>query len=165
MIESGSPPPFPTPVPPTAARVSYWNRDLRCLFANEAYRDWFGRSAEEMNGISIPSLLGLSYDRVSPQIQAVLAGEKRVFDARASRGDGLVREGIVTFTPDVIGGSVGGFFMHVTDLLQLRHREEVLLQTIREVVQVLEKTKDSFRSKELGALRVRLEQVLNPKNS
>jgi PAS domain S-box-containing protein len=39
-------------------QVAYVNRDLRFEFANKAYREWFGRSAEEMKGIHLRDLLG-----------------------------------------------------------------------------------------------------------
>ena len=38
--------------------VGYWTSDLRSIFANREYLDWFGKSAEEMNGIRIQDLLG-----------------------------------------------------------------------------------------------------------
>ena len=45
-------------------------------------------------------------------------------------------------------------------LCRLCKKEEYYLNTIRDTVQVLEKTKRSFKSKELAGLRIRLEAIL-----
>lgn len=34
-----------------SAMVAYWDSELRCLFSNEAYREWFGKSPAEMLGM------------------------------------------------------------------------------------------------------------------
>ena len=70
-----------------------------------------------------------------------------------------MRESIATYTPDVVGGVVRGFSVHVADVTRLRRREAALAESIRESIIVLEKTKRSFRSKELGVLRERLAQM------
>jgi hypothetical protein len=97
-----------------------------------------------------------------PHVRAVLAGERQVFERRIQLPDGRVRTGIVTYTPDIVGGTVRGFSVHVADVTSLLEREAALAQTIREVIEILEKTKSSFRSKELGILRQRLSDVLRP---
>ncbi len=38
--------------------VGYWNSDLRCSFANKAYQEWFGKSREQMSGITIREMMG-----------------------------------------------------------------------------------------------------------
>lgn len=40
------------------AMVGYWDRELRCRFANQAYLAWFGRRADEVIGQPIAEVLG-----------------------------------------------------------------------------------------------------------
>ena len=73
--------------------------------------------------------------------------------------NGETRESLATYTPIVVDGVVTGFTAHVADVTMFRKREAVLDQTIQEAIMVIEKTKRSFHSKELGALRERLMQI------
>lgn len=143
------------------AKVSYWDTALRCRFANEAYLEWYGRSPAQMAGIPMRELYGPAYESVRPHVEAALAGRKQVFERPILLPNGTRRDGIVTFMPDLAGTAVSGFTVHVADITALRQREASLAETIREVIQILEKTRDSFRSRELGQLRQRLNDVLN----
>lgn len=169
-------PSAPTPRPDAAAislrvvnhisaKISYWDTDLRCVFANEAYREWFGKSPAQISGQTMREVIGALYEQNLPHIEGALAGRKQVFERRIPLPNGTVRDGIVTYTPDIVEGMVRGFSVHVADVTALRERERILARNIREVIQILEKTKDSFRSKELGLLRQKLEQVLNSPTS
>ncbi len=33
--------------------LSYWTPELRCIFANKNYLNWFGRTAQQMQGITL----------------------------------------------------------------------------------------------------------------
>ena len=57
------------------AMLAYWGADERCRFANAAYYEWFGRSPEEMIGISLAEFLGPVYRHNVPYIRRALAGE------------------------------------------------------------------------------------------
>ena len=140
--------------------VAYWDSGQRCIFSNNAYREWFGKTPEEMVGMSMQDLLGPNlYAKNLPFILKVLAGEQQVFERQIKLPNGDVRDSIATYTPDVVDGRVLGFSAHVADVTRLRQREAVLEQTLREAIGVLKKTKGSFRSKELGQLRERLVQL------
>ncbi len=42
-----------------SAMIAYWDKDLICRYANDAYLFWFGKSKEEMiNKMHIKQLLG-----------------------------------------------------------------------------------------------------------
>ena len=115
------------------AMVAYWNCDQRCVFANHAYREWFGRPPEEMVDLPIKELLGPSlYEKNLAYILGALGGEKQVFERRITLPDGCVRAGIATYIPDVMDGKVRGFWAHVADVTILREREAALRQTIEE---------------------------------
>ncbi len=115
-----------------AAMVAYWDADQRCVFSNEAYREWFGRSPEQMRGMTMRELLGPLYELNRPHILAALQGEKQVFERRIPLPDGSVRDSIATYTPDLVGGVVRGFSVHVADVTALRAREAALERALRE---------------------------------
>lgn len=143
-----------------SAMVAYWDTDQRCVFSNDAYRQWFGKAPERMVGMTMKDLLGPLYEKNLPYIRGALAGEQQVFERRIHLPNGETRDSVATYTPDVRHGVVQGFSVHVADVTRLRQREAALAATIREAIQTLEATKGSFRSKNLGVLRQRLGQVL-----
>ena len=60
--------------------IGYWERDLRCRYANNAYREWFGKSPEEIVGITFQDLTGERLFALNePHIHRVLAGEPQRF--------------------------------------------------------------------------------------
>jgi len=144
-----------------SALTAYWDANERCLFANDAYRHWFGREPGEMIGMSLRDLLGPLYQKNLPYIRGALAGKPQVFERQIPLPGGGYRDSIATYTPDIVDGVVRGFAAHVADVSGLRQREAALAAAIRESIRALEGTKDSFRSKQLGILRQRLLHVLD----
>jgi PAS domain S-box-containing protein len=115
-----------------SAMVAYWNADQRCVFSNDAYREWFGKSPEQMRGMTMKELLGPLYELNLPFILGALNGEKQVFERRIPLPGGGARESIATYTPDLVDGVVRGFSVHVADVTPLREREAALERAIRE---------------------------------
>ncbi|MDE3245625.1 MAG: PAS domain-containing protein [Acidobacteriota bacterium] len=114
------------------AMVAYWDKNQRCLFSNDAYREWFGKSPEQMLGMSLKDLLGPLYEKNLPYILEALRGEKQIFERRIPLPGGGFRDSIATYTPDIIGGEVQGFSAHVADVTILRARETELQRVISE---------------------------------
>jgi PAS domain S-box-containing protein len=144
-----------------SALVAYWDADQRCVFANAAYLHWFGRTAEQMIGAQMSEVLGPVYEKNLPYIRGALAGQPQIFERLIPLPGGGSRDSIASYTPDVVDGVVRGFSVHVADVTSLRQREATLVTAIRETIAELEATKNSFRSKQLGVLRQRLQLVLD----
>ena len=117
--------------------VAYWDNRQRCVFSNNAYREWFGRSPDEMIGMSMKELLGPLYEKNLPYILKALQGEKQVFERQIPLPSGGVRESIATYTPDLKDGVVLGFTAHVADVTVLREREAALALAIQQRDQAL----------------------------
>ncbi len=99
------------------AMVAYWNADERCTFSNRAYQSWFGKTPEEMAGISMQELLGPAlYELNLPHIQGAQRGEMQVFERRLTHTSGVTQRFLATYTPDPAGGPVRGFSVHATEL-------------------------------------------------
>jgi PAS domain S-box-containing protein len=106
-----------------SAMIAYWNSDQICLFANKAYLSWFGKSQEEMLGISIKQLLGPLYEKNLSHILEALKGRTQTFERSISLPNGLVRHSLATYTPDIENGIVKGFTAHVADVTEMKFLE------------------------------------------
>ncbi|WP_395737946.1 PAS domain-containing protein [Prosthecobacter sp.] len=115
-----------------SAMVAYWDAGQRCCLSNEAYREWFGRSPEEMVGMHMRDLLGPLYELNLPYILGALRGELQQFERHIPLPQGGAKDSIATYTPDIEEGRVHGFWAHVADVTPLRLREAALRRAITE---------------------------------
>ncbi len=104
------------------AMIGYWNRELRCEFANEAYREWFGLAPEQIIGLTMPELLGESMFRLSETYaQRALAGQAQRFERPMPKSDGSISITEARYVPDIDeAGDVRGFYAMVTDVTAMR---------------------------------------------
>ena len=108
--------------------VGYWDKDLRCQFANRHYMEWFGFSSEQMLGKTIQELLGpdlLAANEV--YIRGALAGEKQRFERVIRKPSGELGYTDAQYIPHVVQGEVSGFAVLVSDITERRQAEEKVL--------------------------------------
>ena len=86
------------------AMVAYWDANEVCVFANNAYRDWFGKTKAEVIGHALQELLGPLYPLNAPYIKGALEGREQVFERDIPTPAGAVRQSLATYTPHVIDG-------------------------------------------------------------
>ena len=99
---------------PTA--ITYWDRDLKCVYANEACRDWLRLDPEILVGCELGGVLDvLELQAHFALVDAALQGEPRTvvqaFHEGAARRDGLVQ-----YVPDGRGHQVRGFLLQIGPL-------------------------------------------------
>ena len=124
--------------------LAYWDRDLRCRFANRAYERWFGVDPDSLVGTSLRDLLGPQLFTLNePHIRAALNGEEQVFERVVPGADGARRHSLATYVPDLVDGEVMGFIAHVTDVSHMKQTEAALRAeaSLREIA--LAKLRDS----------------------
>lgn len=110
--------------------VGYWSAELRCGFANQGYRHWFGHNPEDMLGLPLQALLGAElFERNQLQIEAVLAGHNQRFERTLSAPDGERGDFLVQYISDWQGGRVQGFFALLIDITSVRERQESVLSS------------------------------------
>ncbi|MDM0048695.1 PAS domain S-box protein [Variovorax sp. J22R115] len=108
--------------------VAYWTTEMRCSFANSAYRRWLGRAPEEMLGITQVELLGPELFRENePYIRAALAGnDQRVMRTR-TLADGSTMHYWLHYIPDFDEyGVVQGFISVAVDVTDMRRAQDQL---------------------------------------
>lgn len=107
--------------------LAYWDRELRCRFANRAYEKWFGVDPDRLIGTSIRDLLGPDlFAQNEPHMRAALAGQHQVFERIVPGPGGVERHSLAEYIPDVVDGVVRGFLVQVTEVTQLKVTQAAL---------------------------------------
>ena len=128
--------------------VSFWDPDLRCRFANEAYRGWFEVGPEQMPGLTMQELLGAERFLIYEEpVRAALRGERRNLEQEFHRADGVVSRILASFVPQVADGVVHGFLVVVTDITALTRAEQQLEQLNQELALRAEQAEAATRAK------------------
>jgi PAS domain S-box-containing protein len=105
----------------------YWDRDLHVRFANDAYARWFGTTPDQLVGRHARDVLGEErYAANLPRMDNVLAGRSEVFEIEARSPAGITLPALAHYVPNVVDGTVPGFFVLVTDVSQLKLAEQRL---------------------------------------
>jgi len=113
--------------------LAYWDRDMRCRFANHAYERWFGVNPDQLVGTSIRDLLGPELFALNePYIRGALRGEEQVFERVVPGPGGVRRHSLATYVPDIVDGEVLGFMAHVTEVTKLKETEAALRAEVTE---------------------------------
>ena len=108
--------------------VAYWDTQLVCRFANKPYLEWFGKTAQEMMGLSMASVLGdRLFQQSLPFADNALAGNYQQFELAINRPDGATRHTLADYIPDQDEtGNVKGFFALVTNITHLREADTAI---------------------------------------
>lgn len=123
------------------AKIGYWDKDLRCNFANSSYLGWFGKTQDEMKNISLIDLLGEDlFLNHEPYIKAVLRGEYPQFERTLTKPDGSTLYNFVHYIPDLDQDDIIGFFVLAADITELKHAQMLLEARVQERTQELDQT-------------------------
>jgi PAS domain S-box-containing protein len=126
----------------------YWDRDLRCRFANIAYAHWFGLSPEQMVGRHARQVFGAErYEQLLGLATEVLNGVAHRVELQARSPTGKVMPALAQYMPDRRDGAVHGFFVLVTDIGQLKQAEERLKQLNAELIEARDRAEAATRAK------------------
>ena len=107
--------------------LAYWDSQLMCRFANQAYERWFGVCREKLLGTSIRDLLGPElFAKNEPYIRGALAGKRQIFERIVPGPGGVQRNSLAEYIPHIVDGVVHGFMVQVTELTELKQIQEAL---------------------------------------
>lgn len=111
----------------TPSMLAYWDSQLLCRYANRAYERWFGVSHDKLLGTSLQDLLGPElFAKNEPHVRGALAGTRQVFERVVPGPDGIRRNALAEYIPDIVEGNVRGFMVLVTELNDLKRIQEAL---------------------------------------
>ncbi|HEU5296050.1 MAG TPA: PAS domain-containing protein, partial [Burkholderiaceae bacterium] len=126
----------------------YWDRDLRCRFANIDYANWFDLTPQQMLGQHASKVLSQDrFDANLPLVMDVLAGNPHVMELNARSPSGRMLPALAHYTPDMRNGTVHGFFVLVTDISHIRRTEERLKQLNAELTEARDRAEAATRAK------------------
>jgi len=107
--------------------LAYWDTELRCRFANQAYERWFGVDPDALLGRSLRELLGPELFALNePYIASALAGQAQVFERLVPGPDGVERASLAHYLPDIQDARVRGFVVQVTEVTAIKAVEAAL---------------------------------------
>ena len=140
------------------AMIGYWDRDLRCEFANHAYLEWFGLSPQKVIGLHMIELMGEDLFRLNePYARMALSGHEQRFERELLKADGTIGYTDARYIPDRDGpGSIRGFFVLVSDITELHQA----YARVRELAQRLESAREDERKRVSRMLHERIAQDL-----
>jgi two-component system, cell cycle sensor histidine kinase and response regulator CckA len=122
------------------ALISYVDAEGRYQFNNRGYHDWFGHTPEELRGKHLREVLGeVAFERVRPQMEAVLSGTRVQFEGDIPYQDGGTRHIHADYVPDIrANGAVAGFYALVTDISDRKLAEAALREREQELTSMFQ---------------------------
>ena len=110
-------------------QIAYVTSDMHYKFANKAYREWFGKSAEDMRGIHLRDLLGEElFQKSRSFFDAALSGETLSFLRTRTDPEGKAVYLWANYVPDIQDGQVRGVFGLFSDITELKNAQLELEQ-------------------------------------
>jgi two-component system, sensor histidine kinase and response regulator len=105
--------------------ISYWNAEGICQFANGAHFSRLGLTPEQMIGRKADELYGAGFsERDRSRINAVLHGERQVFDLALRSASGEIYHTQREYVPDWVGNAVVGYYVTATEITSRKRAEE-----------------------------------------
>ena len=126
--------------------VAYWDRELRCRFANQAYAAWFGRAPEQLLGMGMAELMaevGLARE----EVEAALGGAPQHFERLLRDAGGQEHHLWVQYIPDRRDGAVQGLFVLVTDISEVKQTQAQLQALNLALIEARDKADAASRAK------------------
>lgn len=108
--------------------IGYWDKNLRCCYANKAYSEWFDKLPQDLIGISLSELLGEHLFSLNKSyILGVLDGKPQRFQRALENINGGISHVIGHYIPDFNEhGVVRGFAVQACEVTDLKETEEEL---------------------------------------
>ncbi len=112
------------------AAVAYFDREWSYRYANKGYAEWFGWSADQIEGRKIQEVVGQEvFEVVQPHVARALGGERITYEYQLIGRDGEPARARSTLVPDIApDGAVLGCYVHSVDVTEQRRTQAALAQ-------------------------------------
>ena len=131
-----------------SALVSFWDLDLKCLFANKAHGRWFDIDHNQILGLPMQEIVAPDlYAACEPMAHAALKGERQDFQQLMRTANGDVLHLMVTFLPLVVDGVTKGLVSHAMDVSRVKLAEGALRDEVsrhRDTIEALASAADKI---------------------
>lgn len=107
------------------ALISYWDKNLVNLIANQTYYKYYGHAPGKINGMHITEVLGPIYHLNKIYIENVMKGIPQVFERDIPTPEG-VKSTISQYLPEIQNGEVVGFFALITDVTEVKSMQKLI---------------------------------------
>jgi diguanylate cyclase (GGDEF)-like protein/PAS domain S-box-containing protein len=99
-------------------QVAYWDRDLRCRFANQPCLAALALPATAVIGMAMQDLIAAPlFEANRRQVEGALGGQTQLFERISTQPDGRIVHTLSHYIPDLDAlGAVIGFFVLATDV-------------------------------------------------
>jgi PAS domain S-box-containing protein len=129
--------------------IAFWDRELRNVFANRAYIDWFGMTPEELRGQHARAMLGPELFELNlPFMQKALAGEPQVFERVLRTPAGESRHAQIDYSPFVFDDEIIGFITTVVDVSERIRAERAARKVAEQLATLAERHRIEERAHE-----------------
>jgi PAS domain S-box-containing protein len=129
--------------------VTYWDRELRCQFANRTYLERLGLPEEQVIGRTKAQLRGgAEPDGMSQRLLQALEGESQLFEYQAARDPAQPRWFQVHIEPAFTAdGGVQGAYMMAFDISALKDAEAALTRSNQALAHSRDEAESANRAK------------------
>ncbi len=129
------------------ALLAYVDADMRFVYVNKAYADWYGRDREDIIGKQVRDLLDDDvFERSLPNYLEVLRGIPVWYENRTVDTEGKERFVSARLIPDCRDNRVAGWFAAVMDITERKRAEDALIEAKARTTAILDSIVDTFFS-------------------
>jgi PAS domain S-box-containing protein len=130
-----------------AARLSYWDTELRCRLANRTMARSYGLKVSQVLGRHITEIMPAeTWSQIESRIRLALTGQPQRFERTRTTPGGQVITSLVDYVPDFEHGHVVGVFVFALDITELKQAQEAALAASRAKTQFLSHMSHEIRT-------------------
>jgi PAS domain S-box-containing protein len=108
-------------------QLSYVDADLRYVYVNKAYAEWYGKTINELKGKNISDVIGEEiFLQDLPHYQMALSGKPVSFERIMPDTEGKEHFVIISLVPHYKDERVTGFFASIIDITERKRAEDAL---------------------------------------
>lgn len=128
--------------------IAYWDKQLQLKFINRTHFEWYGKTPDQTNDMTLNELLGDDAVQLRPLVlTSMFKGESRRLEHHLVKHSGESIEAWSHYIPDIQDGEVVGFFVKISDVTDLKRAEWRLKELNEALTLARDKAEEANRAK------------------